>query len=123
MNLSRAIRADASEVRNFGQEKIIIASTEGRSASRLCGVRMLDAETFAKLESLLRFTRSIRSVVTSRFFFGISMARGRVVSPLQIDLPSGPSGKEDFRAITELSARRLRRCLLSRLLTHYNSTV
>src|SRR2546427_8071244 len=105
MNLNRGIRANASGVRNFGQEKIIIASTEGRSASRLSRLRTLDAETFAKLESLLRLAGSIRSVVTSRFFFGISLARGRVLGPLQIDLPCIPSGKADFRAITEVSAQ------------------
>ena len=84
MNLNRGIRANTSEVRNFGQEKIIIASTDGRSASRLSRLRTLDAETFAKLESLLRIAGSIRSVVMSRFFFGISLARGGVLGPLQI---------------------------------------
>src|SRR5437867_7719953 len=93
MNLNRGIRANTSEVRNFGQEKIIIASTEGRSASRLSRLRTLDAETFAKSESLFRSAGSVRSVVTSRFLFGISFARGRALGPLQIDLPSGPSGK------------------------------
>src|SRR5213594_4888539 len=122
MNLNRGIRANTSEVRNFGKEKIIIASTDGRSTSRLSRLRTLDAETFAKLESLLRIAGSIRSVVTSRFFFGISLARGGVLGPLQIACLAALQRKRTFRAITEFSVRSPRECLpRSRLLAHYNS--